>query len=58
MKYHDPTGFGFFAEGERFLCFCFSPSSIYPLNPMGCGGFVKKMWGGGGNCGGNVYLCV
>ena len=41
-----------------FLCFCFSPSSIYPLNPMGCGGFVKKKWGGGGNCGGNVYLCV
>ena len=21
----------FFAEGERFLCFCFSPPSIYPL---------------------------
>ena len=41
-----------------FLCFCFSPSSIYPLNPTCCGGFVKKMWRGGGNCGGNVYLCV
>ena len=22
----------FFAEGERFLCFCFSPPSISPLN--------------------------
>ena len=33
VKYHVHTGFGFSAKG-CFLCFCFSPPSIYPLNQV------------------------
>ena len=31
VKYHVPTGF-VFCQKAVFLCFCFSPPSIYPLN--------------------------